>query len=208
MENVTIRKSAHLHTRRAELGAAHPQSSTQPGSDPAATAMPSTVQSGTALADGLPGTTNIMPSHYVASPPHPTLARPTELNPKLKPAVTDGQLGAGDDISEQYLVRILTNALAKLGALAIKFLVTLNPATKAPLERCQEALRHFGQIHIARPDLAPQNADLQTELAELRTKYDRESNLHTRFRKQFDQEIEICEKLQLQLEDDKTTAVA
>ena len=133
MENVTVRESACLYARRAESGTAHPQSSTQPGSDPAATATPSTAQPGAALADGLPGTTDITPSHYVAAPP-----RPTE----------------------------------------------------------------------ARPEIALQNADLQTELAELRTKYDHESNLHTRFRKLFDEEIEIREELQLQLEDAKTTAAA
>ena len=67
MENVTIRESARLRARRPELGAAHPQSSTQPGSDPAATVMPSTVQSGTALADGLPGTTDTTPSQMRGS---------------------------------------------------------------------------------------------------------------------------------------------
>ena len=102
----------------------------------------------------------------------------------------------------------MTNALAELGALATEFPATLDPAAKVLLERCQEALRRFGQTRIARPEVAMQNADLQTELAELRTKYNRESNLHTRFRKQFDEEIEICEELQLQLEDAKTTATA
>ena len=62
MENVTVRESARLRARRAESGTAHPQSSTQPGSDPAATATPSTAQSGAALADGLPGTTDTTPS--------------------------------------------------------------------------------------------------------------------------------------------------
>ena len=133
MENVTVRESARLRARRAESGTAHPQSSTQPGSDPAAIAIPSTAQPGAALADGLPGTTDITPSHYVASPPGPTEAR---------------------------------------------------------------------------PDIALQNADLQTELAELRTKYNHKLNLHTRFRKQFDEEIEIREELQLQLEDAKTTTAA
>ena len=133
MENVTVHESARLGTRRAESDTAHPQSSTQLGSDPAATATPSTAQPGAALADGLPGTTDTTLSQYVASPP-----RPTE----------------------------------------------------------------------ARPEVALQNADLQTELAELRTKNDRESNLHTHFRKQFDEEIEIREELQLQLEEAKTTAAA
>ena len=133
MENVTVRESARLHACRAESDTVHPQSSTQPGSNPAATATPFTAQPGAALADGLPGTTDTMPSHYVASPP-----RPTE----------------------------------------------------------------------ARPEVALQNADLQTELAKLQTKYDRESNLHNCFRKQFDEEIEIHEEPQLQLEDAKTTDVA
>ena len=62
MENVTVRESARLRACRAESGTAHPQSSTQPGSDPAATATPSTAQPGAALADGLPGTTDITPS--------------------------------------------------------------------------------------------------------------------------------------------------
>ena len=124
-----------------------------------------------------------MPSYYIVSPPHPTEARSTELNPGLKPAVSDGRLGPGDDVSEQYMVQISTNGLAELGALATAFLATLDPAAKVQLERCQEALRRFGQTRIAHPDVAPQNADLQTELAELRTKYDRESNLHTHFRK-------------------------
>ena len=122
MENVTVCESAHLYAHSTKLGTAHPQTSTQPGSDPAATAIPSTAQPGAALADGLPGTTDMTPSHYVASP-----LRPTE----------------------------------------------------------------------ARPEMALQNADLQTELAELRTKYNHESNLLTRFRKKFDEEIEIREELQL-----------
>ena len=102
----------------------------------------------------------------------------------------------------------LNNRLAELGALAAQFSVTLDPATKAQLERCQEALRRFGQIRIALPDVAPPNTDLQTEYAELRAKYDREPNLHTQFCKHFDEEIEIRKGLQLQLEDAKTTAAA
>ena len=62
MENVAVRESARLRTRRTESDTAHPQSSTQPGSDPAATATPSTAQPGAALADGLPGTTDTTPS--------------------------------------------------------------------------------------------------------------------------------------------------
>ena len=208
MENVTVRESARLRARHTELGTAHPQSSTQPGSDPAATTTPPTVQPGSALADGLPGTPSTSPSHYVASPPCPTEACPTELNHRLKPTVTDGRLESGDDVSEQYLVRISMNTLAELGALAAEFPATLDPAAKSQLERCQEALRRFGQTRITRPDVASPNADLQTELAKLRTKYNRESNLHTRFRKQFDEEIEIRGELQLQLEDAKTSAVA
>ena len=67
IENVTVRESARLRARRAESGAAHPQSSTQPGPGPAATATPSTAQPGAALADGLPGTTDTTPSHLSAS---------------------------------------------------------------------------------------------------------------------------------------------
>ena len=66
MENVTVSESARLRARCAESGTAHPQSSTQPGSDPAATATPSTAQSGAALADGLPGTTDTTPSQVAA----------------------------------------------------------------------------------------------------------------------------------------------
>ena len=68
MENVTVRESARLRARRAESGTAHPQSSTQPGSDPAATATPPTVQPGSALADGLPGILSTSPSQLPLSP--------------------------------------------------------------------------------------------------------------------------------------------
>ena len=68
MENVTVRESARLRARRAESSTAHSQPSAQPGSDPAATATPSTAQPGTALADSLPGTIDATPSHGRSRP--------------------------------------------------------------------------------------------------------------------------------------------
>ena len=73
MENVTVRESARLRARRAaELDSTRPQASTQPGPDPATTAIatPSTVQPRPAPVSGGPTTSRRHKGFPLDSPAH------------------------------------------------------------------------------------------------------------------------------------------